>query len=195
MASPVSIERPGPLPRLHLGVESVARATASTLERAVGAQGKAWKNEVGDPPLVVAQLDLSHAGGSVAAAKVVQFSQAVAEPLPPFREPVDAGLPADADPAHAAPVAEPDCPRHDQADVQAFAALDAAGPADFPHEPPQSGSSDAGALHLGEQVLRELVRELILAELNGTLGERMTRNVRKLVRAEIARAMSLRQAE
>ncbi len=44
-----------------------------------------------------------------------------------------------------------------------------------------------------EDVLRDLVRDLIREELTGALGERITRNVRKLVRAEIARAMTLRE--
>ena len=44
-----------------------------------------------------------------------------------------------------------------------------------------------------EEVLRDLVRDLIREELAGTLGERITRNVRKLVRAEIARALALRE--
>lgn len=38
---------------------------------------------------------------------------------------------------------------------------------------------------------RELVRQIVREELQGALGERITRNVRKLVKAEIARAMSL----
>ncbi|MDO8883249.1 MAG: hypothetical protein U0934_14300 [Pseudotabrizicola sp.] len=46
-----------------------------------------------------------------------------------------------------------------------------------------------------EDVLRDLVRDLIRDELTGALGERITRNVRKLVRAEIARAMALRDFE
>jgi hypothetical protein len=40
---------------------------------------------------------------------------------------------------------------------------------------------------LDEDVLREIVRDIIREELQGTLGERITRNIRKLVRAEIAR--------
>ena len=38
--------------------------------------------------------------------------------------------------------------------------------------------------------LPENVRDLIREELQGGLGERITRNVRKLVRAEIARALA-----
>jgi len=42
-----------------------------------------------------------------------------------------------------------------------------------------------------EDVLRDLVRDLIREELQGHLGERITRNIRKLVRAEIARALTV----
>lgn len=46
-----------------------------------------------------------------------------------------------------------------------------------------------------EAAMRELVRDIIREELQGTLGERITRNVRKLVRAEIARALAVRDFE
>ena len=52
-----------------------------------------------------------------------------------------------------------------------------------------------GGMMFDEEVLRDLVRDLIREELSGTLGERITRNVRKLVRAEIARALALREFE
>ncbi|MDR7125585.1 hypothetical protein [Pseudotabrizicola sp. 4114] len=55
--------------------------------------------------------------------------------------------------------------------------------------------AQAGGMVFDEEVLRDLVRDLIREELSGTLGERITRNVRKLVRAEIARAMALREFE
>lgn len=55
--------------------------------------------------------------------------------------------------------------------------------------------AQAGGMAFDEEVLRDLVRDLIREELSGTLGERITRNVRKLVRAEIARAMALREFE
>ncbi|MCC6305587.1 MAG: hypothetical protein IT545_10385 [Rhodobacteraceae bacterium] len=61
----------------------------------------------------------------------------------------------------------------------------AAAPA--PADPPPSpGEFDADAL-------RDLVAEIVREELQGALGERITRNVRKLVRAEIARALAGRQ--
>ena len=41
-----------------------------------------------------------------------------------------------------------------------------------------------------EEALRDVVRDIIREELQGALGERITRNVRKLVRAEINRALA-----
>lgn len=52
-----------------------------------------------------------------------------------------------------------------------------------------------GSMTFDEEVLRDLVRDIIREELSGALGERITRNVRKLVRAEIARALAVREFE
>ena len=46
---------------------------------------------------------------------------------------------------------------------------------------------------MDEATLRALVIEIVRQELQGTLGERITRNVRKLVRREIAQAMTSAQ--
>lgn len=48
------------------------------------------------------------------------------------------------------------------------------------------------AAGLDELALREMVAEIIREELRGELGERVTSNIRKLVRREILRAQSLR---
>ncbi len=45
---------------------------------------------------------------------------------------------------------------------------------------------------VNEEALRDLVRDILREELQGPLGERITRNVRKLVRAEINRALAAR---
>jgi hypothetical protein len=45
---------------------------------------------------------------------------------------------------------------------------------------------------IDERLLRDLVREVLREELQGELGERITRNVRKMVRAELARALTAR---
>ena len=43
---------------------------------------------------------------------------------------------------------------------------------------------------LDEDALRDMVSEIVRQELQGALGERITRNVRKLVRREIHRALT-----
>lgn len=48
---------------------------------------------------------------------------------------------------------------------------------------------------LDEEALRDMVAEIVREELQGALGERITRNVRKLVRREIMRAISIRDFE
>lgn len=48
---------------------------------------------------------------------------------------------------------------------------------------------------LDEAALQDIVRQMIREELQGDLGERITRNVRKLVRAEINRALMARDLD
>jgi hypothetical protein len=52
-----------------------------------------------------------------------------------------------------------------------------------------------GITELDEEMLRNIVRDVIRDELQGALGERITRNVRKLVRSEINRAMVTRDLD
>ncbi len=47
--------------------------------------------------------------------------------------------------------------------------------------------------YLDEHALRELVSDMVRTELQGELGDRITRNVRKLVRREIHRALASRE--
>ncbi|QFU09050.1 hypothetical protein PARPLA_01815 [Rhodobacteraceae bacterium THAF1] len=46
---------------------------------------------------------------------------------------------------------------------------------------------------IDEELLREMISEIVREELAGALGERITRNVKKLVRREIMRALSARE--
>jgi hypothetical protein len=59
----------------------------------------------------------------------------------------------------------------------------------LPEAPENVGKPDVESL-LDEAELRALVAEVLREELKGPLGERITRNVRKLVRREIAQALS-----
>lgn len=52
------------------------------------------------------------------------------------------------------------------------------------------GASTGEDSYLDEDSLRELVADIVRSELQGALGERITRNVRKLVRREIHRALA-----
>lgn len=85
-----------------------------------------------------------------------------------------------------------------------------AGPSDAEHDLPEAGFADPslaqnlGADQLGlagdtmaidEDVLRDMVAEIVRQELQGSLGERITRNVRKLVRREIHRALAARDLD
>lgn len=58
---------------------------------------------------------------------------------------------------------------------------------------PDSGAQTAAGedeLLFNEEVLRDLVRDILREELAGSMGARITRNIRKLVRAEIARGLA-----
>lgn len=48
---------------------------------------------------------------------------------------------------------------------------------------------------LDEETLRDLIRDVLREELQGPMGERITRNIRKLVRAELARSVALRNVD
>ena len=61
-------------------------------------------------------------------------------------------------------------------------------------EPQQATSSQVDEL-LDENALRDIVRETVSEELQGALGERITRNVRKLIRSEIHRALAAQELE
>ncbi len=56
-------------------------------------------------------------------------------------------------------------------------------------------ADDLEAETIDEAALRELISDLVRQELSGVLGERITRNVRRLVRREIQRALAVRDLE
>ena len=57
---------------------------------------------------------------------------------------------------------------------------------------PDTAARPASEAGFDEAALRELVAEIVREELRGSFGERITSNIRKLVRREILRAQSLR---
>lgn len=64
-----------------------------------------------------------------------------------------------------------------------------------PADPSEPTENDDEPALLDEMALRDLVAEIVREELQGGLGERITRNVRKLVRAEIQRAFAARDLD
>lgn len=73
--------------------------------------------------------------------------------------------------------------------ADSFAWADAA-PA--PEGEARPGLQDDPASVSDEAALRDLIRDVLREELQGAMGERVTRNLRKLVRAEIVRALTAR---
>jgi hypothetical protein len=68
--------------------------------------------------------------------------------------------------------------------------------ADVLGRPPDDGPTGAAmqdaAPGTDDALLRDLIRDVLREELQGDLGQRITRNIRKLVRAELARALTVR---
>lgn len=68
-------------------------------------------------------------------------------------------------------------------------------PTDAPTDAPDDAEVGSALAAMTPEALRALVLELIREELQGPLGERITRNVRKLVRREINRALENRDLD
>lgn len=97
----------------------------------------------------------------------------------------ETGLLADAPEATPAPAEAPMRPTIVRSGA---VALDDAGPAEDDDDPDDEAVAPAAA-EIDEDALRLMVAQLIREELRGVLGERITSNVRKLVRREIQRAL------
>ena len=69
------------------------------------------------------------------------------------------------------------------------------GTAALPSAPEYLDEDGTPLAVLDEAALQEIVRQTLRTELQGELGERITRNVRKLVRAEINRALMARDLD
>lgn len=96
----------------------------------------------------------------------------------------------DADDSQAAPM-----PATPQAEPEPQPGLMAAQPSqDDTHEEDRFAYGNDDQL-IDEEALRDLVSDIVRAELQGALGERITRNVRKLVRREIHRALTAQELE
>ena len=78
--------------------------------------------------------------------------------------------------------------------MKPVASVAATGEPEAEYSDPQS-ETPADEQILDEEALTALVSEIVRRELQGDLGERITRNVRKLVRREIMRALAARELD
>lgn len=186
-------------PRLHLADPvAVAEPEASTLGLVVSSVGAAvdaqpddWEAEIGDVQPVA---DFPAESWGFPTPEVAAAAEAPAEIVDHFdmAEPVPAWAQEDAGEASeddAAPVMqgtiEPDPVWADAAEASVIAEL-----AEAPEQDEFLDESLDAGMRFDEDVLRELVRDILREELAGKMGERITRNIRKLVRAEIARSLA-----
>ena len=187
-------ERPSPLPRLHLGTPPPMEKVAASLELAVAAHSGEWESEVGDAAPMAGEgewLDTEWEATRIEATESDLVDDAKGQGL-------DGWAQDDSDEivfAHPAvdTFRRPDAVSPDPvwaAQAEAEVVADLSDPVD---EADAGLFADGPEMTFDESVLRDLVRDLIREELQGGLGERITRNVRKLVRAEIARALAARE--
>lgn len=189
-------------PRLHLA-DPVAAAepepstlglVVSSVGAAVDAQTDEWEAEIGDEqpeaafsseswglpaPDADAELSGDLDNGSD------HFEMTAAAEVPSWAQQDGAEVAED----DAAPVMqgtlEPDPVWADAAEASVIAEL-----AEAPEQDELLDESPDLGMRFDEDVLRELVRDILREELAGKMGERITRNIRKLVRAEIARSLA-----
>ncbi len=73
--------------------------------------------------------------------------------------------------------------------------FDAFGPDTYADPDDTALDEEADEMVIDEAMLREIVARLVRDELQGTMGERITRNLRRMVRREIARALALKDLD
>ncbi|TFL17033.1 hypothetical protein [Jannaschia formosa] len=159
------------------------------------------RNDIEDVLSSIRRLVANEAGAAVEArasrALILDQAQRVTEPEDPFQ--TVQGLPEPApeeeetDEAEAPNIAPP------EEDVAPILPLTDPEPTPDPVGPKDAAPgraeapadlSDLSARIGGDEALRELIAEIVRQELAGALGERITRNVRKLVRRELRLMMS-----
>lgn len=150
--------------------------------------------EQGDAPAVAAEE--AEAEGGDFAAEVAEIDEEAEPDMPGLAAVAVGGVVTeqDSEPEFAAELAPE------------FAAEPA--PEELPRDPePLAGASESDAWEdvadaddeddseafIDEEALREMVARMVREELQGTIGERITHNVRRMVRREIARALSLQE--
>jgi hypothetical protein len=180
------------------GIEQVVASVSA----AVAAQSEEWESETGDAEEMQAEPPADwfvlKTGAEVEAEAEVLVAPDATEAVPGWAQEEAEGDEAELVDGEAEDIEvlagdlEPDEAWADEAEARVIAELEdrvveAAAP--------EADTPEAEAATYEEQVLRELVRDIIQEELQGGLGERITRNIRKLVRAEIGRALAAQALE
>ncbi len=182
----------------------------ASLGAAVTAQPGEWEPEQGDAPMT----GLAGAGWAMPPASFDQEEDdgEAAPPMPAGAaapQPDEADVPAWAQHDVAGPTiaeaaseplhgtVEPDAAWADAAEASIIASLqaEAEAAAQAPEAAERAGDPTEDEMRFNEDVLRELVRDILREELAGSMGVRITRNIRKLVRAEIATILATQELE
>ncbi len=202
-------------PDLTETAPSQAEPESASIESVVASVGAAvdaaedeWEAETGDPDLAVDEesaaqawdfeetdetLDEIYVADATASetANDRDLRQADAKPLPGWAQTEDEFDDPIAVQAAASTKAQSDTAWARVSEDSVMAALAEPSKDQTPQDPELEDDDDlVGEFRFNEDVLRELVRDMLREELAGSMGERITRNIRKLVRAEIARSLT-----
>lgn len=186
-----------PAPTLHLSLaDSVpveaARPPLGSVVTAIAAavprQVTGWEPETGDPADPLAPADAARAWADDLATSWTATPPASARNAPTAQ-----------DAETTAPLWQDESVEDDEWEAQPadpanpFPPFEAETLSARPQGPQADTAQAAEALPvLDTAALSEMIREILREELRGPLGERITGNLRKLIRAEIARALALR---
>lgn len=174
-------------------------ATIAELEAAVASGEQTWEPESEEPMArpsnvteLYGRLSFNNRNAQPTPAKEQpvgqEGAQRPAEPVEVVAEVVTrpAPEPENVEPIHTETVI--DTPARARAATAPQPADDVVVEHDDDHDAPGEEPSDVTVID--EEMLRALIAQMVREELRGQLGERITQQVRKLVRAEIAKALS-----
>jgi hypothetical protein len=188
-------------------VEAAAHVSRLTLEQriaeletAVGAQSYEWEPDGSEDLEAEIPRSMPRAfaepGARVLHFRVPQEDDPAMSPSDQGRDHIDDAEVIEETPAAPTAAAIDDFPPAQEAEIEDMAAAEevAADPnPSLEEELALAGYADEDMMD--EEALRELVAQVIREELQGAMGERITRNVRRLVRREVQRALTLREFE
>jgi len=170
------------------------------LETAVGAQSYEWEPDGSEDLEAEIPRSMPRAfaepGARVLHFRVPQEDDPAMSPSDQGRDHIDDAEVIEETPAASTDPAIDDFPPAQEAEVEDMAAAEEVAADPDPRleeELALAGYADEDMMD--EEALRELVAQVIREELQGAMGERITRNVRRLVRREVQRALTLREFE